>query len=230
MGLSFFNDNVGNVLSENKLSIDYAYILNLDSYNKLSLGLKGGFNMLNLNFDNFKLESGDQYSDDLFAVNQSRLYPNIGAGFFYYSKEKYLGFSIPNFVKSSYIKKTDNIYSKSSDEIHMYLTGGYVFEFDRQNIKLKPSFMAKATAGSKIALDIAMNAQFNENFELGLSHRINNSVSALANVYVTDNLRIGYSYDYTVNNLTKFNSGSHELVLLYDINLYGTNSKSPRFF
>lgn len=230
-GVSLFNDNIGDgTMTENKLSFDYAYVVNLDSYNKLSFGLKGGINMLNLNFDNYNLESGDQYSDNLFAQNQSLLYPNVGAGFFYYSKEKYFGFSIPNMIKSSYIKKDDNIYSKGSEEMHMYVTGGYVFELDRQNMLLKPSFMLKTATTGKMAIDIAMNAQFNENFELGLSYRINNSVSALANIYVTDNLRIGYSYDYTLNNLTKFNSGSHELVLLYDVNLFGTNSKSPRFF
>lgn len=231
LGVSIFNDNIGDgVMTENKISIDYAYIINLDSYSKLSFGLKGGINMLNLNFDGFELESGDQFSDDLFAQNQSRLYPNVGAGVFYYTKDTYFGFSIPNFIKSSYIKKDDNIYSKGSEEVHMYLTGGHVIDLDRQYMKLKPSFMIRATDGSKLAVDIAMNAQFNENFELGLSYRLNNSVSALANIYVTDNLRIGYSYDYSLNNLTKFNSGSHELVLLYDINLYGTNSKSLRFF
>lgn len=230
-GVSIFNDNIGDgVMTENKVSFDYAYIINLDDYNKLSFGVKGGVNMLNLNFDGFQLESGDQYSDNLFAENQSLLYPNAGAGVFYYSKEKYFGFSIPNILNSSYIKKEDNVYSKGSEAIHMYVTGGYVFDIDRQYMKLKPSFMLKTTTGGKMALDLSMNSQFNENFEIGISYRINNSVNALVNVYVTDNLRVGYSYDYTLNNLTKFNSGSHELVLLYDINLFGTNSKSLRFF
>ena len=71
-GASFFNDNIGNgVVKETKLSIDYAYIVNLDDYHKLGLGIKAGFNMLNLNFDGFQLESGDQFSDELFATNQN---------------------------------------------------------------------------------------------------------------------------------------------------------------
>lgn len=231
LGVSIFNDNIGDgVMKENKLSFDYAYILNLDNYNKLSFGLKGGVNMLNLNFNGFQLESGDQFSDDLFSVNQSRLYPNAGAGVFYYSKNKYLGFSIPNLIKSSYIKKDDNIYSLGSEDYHMYLTGGYIFELYREDILLKPSFMLKKSSVGKPSLDLAINAQFNEKFELGLSHRLGSSISFLSNMFITDNLRIGYSYDYSLNNLTKFNSGSHEIVLLYDINLYGTNSKSLRFF
>ena len=90
--------------------------------------------------------------------------------------------------------------------------------------------MAKTSSTGKISLDVALNAMFNENIEFGLSYRLNSSVNALVNFNVTENLRIGYSYDYSVNNLSKYNSGSHELLLLYNFNLYGTNAKSPRFF
>lgn len=231
IGVSFFNDNIGNgVLKENKLSVDYAYIINLNDYNKLSFGLKAGFNMLNINFDNFKLESGNQYSDDLFSKNESRFYPNIGTGAFYYTKDSYIGISVPNLIKASYLKEQDNIYSKSSEEIHYFLTGGYVFEFKRDDIKLKPSFLAKSSNQGKISLDTSLNALFNEKYEIGLSYRLNTSVNFLTNIAINDNLRIGYSYDYSLNNLSDFNSGSHEIILLYDFNLFGTNSKSPRFF
>ncbi|NJM79683.1 MAG: type IX secretion system membrane protein PorP/SprF [Flavobacterium sp.] len=140
LGVTFFNDNIGKgVLKENKITFDYAYILNLDNYNKLSFGIKGGLNMLNINFNGFKLESGDQFSDELFNENQSRIYPNVGTGIYYYSKDKYLGISVPNLLKSSYLNKQDNIYSKASEELHYYLTGGIVLDLNR-NLKYKPSF------------------------------------------------------------------------------------------
>ncbi len=231
LGVSFFNDNIGKgVLKESKFSIDYAHILNLDDYHKLGLGIKAGFNMLAINFDGFQLESGDQYSDNLFAKNQTAFYPNIGTGAFFYTKDYYVGLSAPNVLHSKYLKKNDGIYSKSAEEIHFYLTGGYVFELRRSDTKLKPSFMAKTSSIGKISLDLAMNAMFNENLEFGLAYRINSSVNGLVNFSITENLRIGYSYDYSTNNLTKYNSGSHELMLLYNFNLYGTNAKSPRFF
>jgi type IX secretion system PorP/SprF family membrane protein len=231
IGASFFNDNIGNgVLKESKLSIDYAYILNLDRYSKLSFGIKAGFNMLNINFDGFQLESGDQYSDDLFKENVSNIYPNIGSGLFYFTKKTYIGFSIPNFLKSPYLKKRNNIYSKGREELHYYFTAGHVFDDKRNDLKIKPSFMIKTSNHGKMALDLSLNAQYDKKFEMGLSYRLKSSVNILTNYAVSDNMRIGYSYDYTLNNLSSFNSGSHELVILYDFNLYGTNSKSPRFF
>ena len=66
-------------------------------------------------------------------------------------------------------------------------------------------------------------------------YRIGDSVSGLASFYVTPTLRIGYSYDYTLSNLGAFNSGSHEVFLLFDLDLNRLSSakgydKSPRFF
>jgi len=43
-------------------------------------------------------------------------------------------------------------------------------------------------------------------------------------------LRIGYAYDYTLSNMGKYNDGSHEVILLWDIQFSETNFKSPRFF
>jgi len=56
-------------------------------------------------------------------------------------------------------------------------------------------------------------------------------VSGLFNIRILPNLRIGYAYDYTLSNLGRFNSGSHEVFLLFDISkLTRGFDKSPRFF
>ncbi|NJM79684.1 MAG: type IX secretion system membrane protein PorP/SprF [Flavobacterium sp.] len=90
--------------------------------------------------------------------------------------------------------------------------------------------LIKTSNYGKIAYDINSNFLFNEKFEIGASYRINSSVNILTSLLVTENLKIGYSYDYSLNNLSKFNSGSHEIILLYSFDLYNVNNKSPRFF
>ena len=56
-----------------------------------------------------------------------------------------------------------------------------------------------------------------ENPEAGsLSKR--NAVAFIGEIFATPNLRIGYAYDYTLSNLGKFNTGSHEIMLLFDLN------------
>jgi len=45
---------------------------------------------------------------------------------------------------------------------------------------------------------------------------------------INEDFRIGYAYDYTTSNFGDYNSGSHEIMLLFDFNR--RNLKSPRFF
>jgi hypothetical protein len=97
--------------------------------------------------------------------------------------------------------------------------------------------MAKGVQGAPVSLDVTTNVLINNKFEAGVGYRLGDSVSGLASFYVTPSLRIGYSYDYTLTNLRKFNSGSHEVFVLFDLG--GTKEKdgsgkgydkSPRFF
>jgi len=122
--------------------------------------------------------------------------------------------------------------------VHFFMTGGYVFTFNgNDNLKVKPAFMAKGVEGAPLSLDVTANILINNKFELGAGYRMGDSVSGLASFYITPALRLGYSYDYTLTNLDAFNSGSHEVFLLYDLGGNKDSSKngkgyevSPRFF
>ena len=83
--------------------------------------------------------------------------------------------------------------------------------------------------GAPLSIDLSANFLYDEAFEVGASYRWDDSLSLVLGAYVTDNLRIGYSYDFTFTELNKFNSGSHELILLFDI-LTNYEIISPRFF
>ncbi|MEM9143311.1 MAG: type IX secretion system membrane protein PorP/SprF, partial [Bacteroidota bacterium] len=59
------------------------------------------------------------------------------------------------------------------------------------------------------------------------------SVSAMFNLAIVPAIRLGYAYDYTLNNLGDFSSGSHEIFVLFDLDLLGLGKgydKSPRFY
>ena len=80
-------------------------------------------------------------------------------------------------------------------------------------------------------IDISANVLFRDKFEFGAAYRINDAVSALMSIYATPNIRIGYAYDYTLSNLGQFNSGTHEVFVLFDLFMIGkSRDKSPRFF
>ena len=232
VGLSFTNDNLGDVVNENNIYADFAYVLPVGLESKLSFGLKAGFTFFNANFNGFNLQSGDQSTDIAFNENVSKTFPNLGIGAFYFSDNYYLGLSAPNMLTTKHLETENGIKSTGVQSVHYFLTGGYVFDID-QSLKFKPAFMAKAVQGAPLAIDITANVLINERLEAGLGYRLDDAISALVNFRITPDLRVGYSYDYTTTNLGDYNSGSHEIFVLFDIDLFGLKGgydRSPRFF
>lgn len=230
-GLSLVSDDIGDgAKKETNLFADFAYIVQLNETQRLSFGLKAGFSSISTNFNGFQLNSGDVSTDLAFAENVNETVPNIGAGIYYFADNYYVGLSTPNILTSEHKGTSSGINSFGTHRIHTYLTGGYVFDIN-ESFKIKPAAMAIFVEGAPVSVDLTANVLYNEKFELGAAYRIDDSVSMLMNVNVTPNLRIGYSYDYTISNLSQFNSGSHEIVLLYNLDLLGKGyDKSPRFF
>ena len=99
------------------------------------------------------------------------------------------------------------------------------------SLKLKPAFMTKAVSGAPLSVDVTANFLIHNKLELGVGYRIDDSVSGLVNFRIVESLRIGYAYDHTLSNLGRFNSGSHEIIVLFNIGILGNGyDKSPRFF
>ena len=231
MGISVVSDEIGDVVKENNLYADFAYVIPVSQKNKLSFGLKAGVTFFDANFNGF------QYSNDLpdpaFENNIHRAFPNVGVGTFYFSDNYYLGFSAPNLLKTKHLERSDAIATTGVEEIHYFFTGGYVFDLSSR-LRFKPAFMAKGVSGAPVAFDVTANFLYNDFIEAGVGYRLDDSVSGLINFYLTPSLRVGYSYDYTLTNLGNFNSGTHEIFLLFDLDISGLSGKgydkSPRFF
>lgn len=227
-GISIIHDQIGDVVKETGAFIDVAYVLPIGQNSRLSFGIKAGASFFSTDFNGFVYS--DPLPDPAFAENISRTFPNIGAGVFYFSEKYYVGFSVPNLLPSEHLDEDSGIVTQGTENAHMFLTGGYVFDLN-DKLKLKPAFMARQVNAAPISLDLTANVLINNKFEAGVGYRFDDSVSGLFNVKVLPNLRIGYAYDYTLTNLGRFNSGSHEIFILFDISrLRMGYDKSPRFF
>lgn len=231
LGLSLISDDIGDgAKKENNFYADFAYVLRLRNNHKLSFGLKAGFTSLQTNFNGFVFESGNVASDVAFAQDINIFKPNLGAGMYYFTNRYYIGLSVPNMLSTTHIEARNGVSAFGSENLHTFLTAGYVFELS-PTFKLKPAAMTRFVPGAPVALDVSANMLYNNKFELGAAYRLGDAVSALMNVAVTDNLRVGYAYDHTLSNMGQFNSGTHEIFLLFDLNLMGKGfDKSPRFF
>ena len=221
LGLSVIHDQIGPA-KETNLFVDYFYTLFMGKDARLAFGLKGGFSFLDVAFLNDFEDATDELNQ---AVNQA--FPNLGVGAFFYTNKFYLGVSAPNFLNSEHLEEENGITTTASEEMHGFLTAGYVFDLS-PNTLLKPSTMVKAAPGSPVSIDLSANVLFNQKVEVGLSYRLEDSVSAMVGFNVNPDFRIGYAYDYTTSDFGDHNTGSHEIILLYQFNK--RNIKSPRFF
>lgn len=234
VGISVIRDEIGDVVNENNIYADFAYVIPLNETTKLSFGIKAGVTLFNTNFNGFVYT--DILPDAAFQENISQTFPNIGAGTYLFGSNYYLGFSVPNLMTSRHIETINGQSGSGVESVHFFMTGGYVFTFNgNDNLKFKPAFMVRGVEGAPVSVDLTTNILFNNKFEAGIGYRMGDSVSGLASFYVTPSLRIGYSYDYTLTNLRNFNTGSHEVFLLFDLDLNKLSSakgydKSPRFF
>ena len=226
LGLSIVTDEIGPVEEQNVFG-DFSYTLQISEKGYLALGLKAGFTFFNICLPCLNIVN----ENDAAFTNQNvnKVKPNFGVGTFYYTDKFYVGVSIPNFLQTlHFLDKGDQ--ERSASEIkHFFLSSGYVFNVSN-DIKLKPSIMLKASEGAPISIDFSGNVLLYDKFELGLSYRLNQSISALINVRASNRLRVGYAYDYIVTNLGNFKSGSHEVFVLFNFDFKKLKIRSPRFF
>jgi type IX secretion system PorP/SprF family membrane protein len=223
LGLSIVNDRIGPT-NENTFSADVSYTINTSETYKLSFGVKGSINMFNL--DVTKLTIGDP-SDPTFQDLNNQVSPNIGAGVYFHSDKLYLGLSVPSFLETTlYADNTESVYK---ERMNFYLIGGYVFDLSPE-LKFKPAFLAKAVEGAPLQLDISGNFLILEKFVLGAAYRFDASFSGMAGFQVSDGMYIGYAYDQETTNLRRYNSGSHELFLRFELFKRQSKIVSPRFF
>ncbi|NRD24692.1 type IX secretion system membrane protein PorP/SprF [Winogradskyella litoriviva] len=227
-GISFIHDEIGDVVKQTNAYADIAYVLPIGQKNKLSFGVKAGATFFSTNFDGFVYS--DPLPDSAFEENINQTLPNIGAGLFFFSDRYYLGLSAPNLLETEYLQEDSGVVTQGVDKVHVFFTGGYVLNFG-ENYKFKPAFMAKHVDGAKLSLDLTANVLIHNKVEFGVGYRLDDSISGIMNFSMSDAMRIGYAYDHTLSNLGRFNSGSHEIFLLFNIGkLRKGFDKSPRFF
>ncbi|PWS30563.1 PorP/SprF family type IX secretion system membrane protein [Pedobacter paludis] len=221
---------------------NYAYRIpvNADGTSRLAFGL--GVGIVQLGIDGALLNPND------FEVNQpvgmqSTIVPDARAGVYFSNDRFYAGFSADNLV-SQYID-IDRYAFIAQPKPHYYLTAGMLVPLSR-DILLKPSFLLKDDRGGPTSLDLNAFFILAEKFWIGGSYRTGvklysksylqkdlsnlNSAVAAIQLFPTQNLRIGYAYDFSIGPLQGYSSGTHEISIGYFFNRKNARMLTPRYF
>ncbi|MDX1363207.1 PorP/SprF family type IX secretion system membrane protein [Arenibacter latericius] len=240
LGFNVVSDQLGPT-SQTYIDLAYSFQVMLSENTKLSFGIDAGGSLLDVDYSKGNFQNPNEpllNGQDTF----NKFYPTIGAGMFMYQQNWYLGLSIPNFL-------TDGIYADEvanivEDKVQFNFIGGYVFDLS-ENLKFKPAFLVNSLKGAPMNLNLSTNFLISDIVTLGASYRWDNAVSGLAGIQISNNIFMGYSYDYNTSNLGEYSKGSHEVILKFYLgnsssdNEKGENNElkgkpkqidSPRFF
>lgn len=224
LGVNIIKDALG---PSEELNIDgnFSYNIQLDRELKIAFGLKAGARLLNVDFTKGEFQN---QGDPLLNSNvDNQILATLGAGIFLYKYNWYIGLSAPNFFNQKYYDNVNE--ALVSDKFHNYLTAGYVFSLN-DKLKFKPAILIDYVNGAPLRTNISANMLFSEKLTLGASYQVDAAVSALAGFQISNNIFIGYSFDYNTTQFSNYNDGTHEIILKFLLTKKRGMSFSPRFF
>lgn len=224
LGLSVINDKIG-PQNQQYFNASFGYRINLSENTILSLGLNAGASLLNIDWSEGMYQSQTDNAFNSNVNNKTRLI--FGSGGFLYGNNWYVGLAVPNFfITESYDDIEESVIRRKT---HYYLQGGYVWDLS-SSVKFKPAFLVKVVEGAPVTYDASANFMINEKFVLGAGYRFADAFSAMAGFQISNSFFIGYAYDHSVTKLQKYNDGSHEIILKFNLNDKSKLARSPRFF
>lgn len=226
IGAALMTEKIG-VTKRNSVALNYAYRIIMNK-GVLSFGIQGALVSLSENLTDVRTTTTN---DKYFSSNvKSNMLPNFGFGTYYATDKWYVGLSVPRMLENKLdVSGTKFTNSFNINNFHYYLATGIVFSV-ADNLKLKPSIMAKAAQGAPLEGDFTLNSLWNDALWLGVAYRTNDAVSAIVGYQFTPQFRFDYSYDYTLTALQKYNTGSHEINLSYIFSYKKQRIATPRLF
>ncbi len=185
--------------------INSSYRIQTSRTGNLSFGIKTG-----LNFN--RLDTGELVFDKPEDVNRNNIRNTIGlnfsSGLYYYTKDIEIGFAFVDLILNDDFENEN----------------GLVFTFRQKiildnNFKLKPSTLIRYDKLNSFLIDLSLNLIYANDFDIGLSYRLKESVDFFFGFKINDLLRLSYNYGLGVSSsLTSQSKGTHGLSILLDVN------------
>ncbi len=222
-GIILMRDQIGEVIRENGAFATLAHRVQLQEGTYLALGVNGGIGKY---VGEYSLTGSASAATDPVFGDQNSLRGNFGVGLMLFSDKFYAGISSPFFY---YRDLGGEAPSETAYKPHYIMQGGYLVDLGPE-LKFKPNVLVKYVSGSPVQVDVNANFLLKETIWLGGSVRSMDSFDVLAELQLTPNIQLGYSYDFTTSRLAKVEKGSHEIVLNFRLWSRGNSTTLPKCY
>ena len=102
--------------------------------------------------------------------------------------------------------------------------GGYKFTIN-DDFDVEPSLLVKGTMQTPWQIDFNVKGYYKRSYWLGISYRSSKDIVAMLGVKVKK-YYLGYAFDYTMSNIKRYSSGSHEILL--GVNVFEGRNKGSK--
>lgn len=224
-GLNVIHDRF---VLEDRLSIfaDYSYELLLTPSSQIRLGFTAGF----MNYQNAlrKYELNENPDPVYLRDYTVRFMANFGVGFFWYNDKSYVGFSVPRLLDTDFASETEN-FSSLLETRYFYLNTGYIFNLNK-NLVFKPCLMFRLNMLRSSQIDIGANFLIRDRLWLGTMLRTGDALCFVTQWIFNNNIRIGYAMDITFSDIYRYQNGTHEITISYDMDFFGRSFVRSKYF
>jgi len=218
-----FND-VTDIVSRAGFYGSYAWHVKFTDQNSLSLGLGAGYVNNTINVGGIRVQ--DDLDPVLFsALNRGKF--DLNFGFNLKFGDFSFGAAVPNILAPK-VDFSDN-YVISPFEYqymrHYVVNTQYDVNLQKGLMTLSPCVTVRANEVTIPQVDAGLMFNHKEYFFIGAAYRSSYAVTANTGVHLTENITMGYAYDFSLNTYGFALGNSHEFMLRYS---FGESKKDKR--
>ena len=208
VGLSLYSDEAGAFKYQNLIT-SYALHMKLSKKYTLSVGASTGLKVFMINTQSL---SPIGPSDILLAGNLQKYLPDAHVGAWLYSDKFYAGISGRQLLTSDVSFNTAN----SSQNLNRRFVGtiGYKSRIN-SSWNFVPSSMVQISSSAPIQANFNGTFWYDSKLAIGATYRHFDAVYMVLDYVLFDALEISYAFDLTFSGLSRYNSGTHEIIIGY---------------
>jgi type IX secretion system PorP/SprF family membrane protein len=216
IGLSLRREEIG-IHRNDALSIDYGYRFQLNRSTFVSFSLSPTLRFLN---DNFGLTILNDVDPFLNQTAVSKTAPNFKFGSYLFKNDFYVGFTTANLLYNN-IYQDNSSYAVETGfdpkKINYILHSGYQYHLNRNN-SIITSGLIQIAEGANLHYNLnVLWSTLSEKLGIGASYRSTNSLVFITNFQIHKQFKLSYAYQYSLSELSNYQNGSHELLLVYQV-------------
>jgi type IX secretion system PorP/SprF family membrane protein len=219
----YFRDEIG-PFQNNTGALTLAYHIKFDDV-VFSAGLQGNYTSQNFIGTKVTLHNSVDNTINRYSTGDKAQTFDGSFGILLINDRFHAGLAMLNMMGKEirHYKNDPQFKAKYQNQLAYSITVGYNYAED-ENYTFENSIMALYTSGVPFYLDYTLRVHFHKMIFAGVSIRIQDAAALHLGVTLKEQFQIAYSYDIVTSPLSKYQSGSHELKLVFSSNL-GTDQK-----